>query len=30
MYQTEDLEEAQLAKEIYELLLVLERSIDSK
>ena len=27
MYQTEDLEEAQLAKELYELLLVLERSI---
>ena len=27
MYKTEDLEEAQLAKELYELLLVLERSI---
>ena len=30
MYQTEDLEEAQLAKELYELLLVLERSIENK
>ena len=30
MYQTEDVEEAKLAKELFELLLVLERSIDSK
>ncbi len=29
MYTTEDLEEAQLAKELYELLLVLERSIEN-